>query len=176
MWGWLYKAQRKYNQVDDLSHAHSQLHMMKATIPTILLGMLSLSTSAFAYLDHNKLDARDSPNSPLIGRGNTVEVPFHPSLRPFLEKGADAHYRRTLPGHEDKVSVVIHPLYKGEQEGKTMYGLAPKSWTAEAARARLLPGRRGATCKFYLGAVYNAELLSLEGVSRGAIIILDCHP
>ncbi|KAF6755576.1 hypothetical protein DFP72DRAFT_896071 [Ephemerocybe angulata] len=72
---------------------------MKVPIPSILLGMLSLSTYASAYLDHNELDARDSTNSLLVER-NTVDVPFEPSLRSFLEGAAHA-YQRALDDHDD---------------------------------------------------------------------------
>ncbi|KAF6745218.1 hypothetical protein DFP72DRAFT_1077812 [Ephemerocybe angulata] len=118
MWGWLYKAQRKYNQVDDLSHAHSQLHMMKATIPTILLGMLSLSTSAFAYLDHNKLDARDSPNSPLIGRCGSADARFSAFLSDF-QLDIDGFSAQQQQQQPSPFHVVIRVRFARPQPEKT---------------------------------------------------------
>ncbi|KAF6750023.1 hypothetical protein DFP72DRAFT_851995 [Ephemerocybe angulata] len=72
---------------------------MKVTLPSILLGLLSLSTYASAYLDYNELDARDSTNSLLVER-NTVDVPFEPSLRSFLEGAVHAH-QRALDDRDD---------------------------------------------------------------------------
>ncbi|KAF6742671.1 hypothetical protein DFP72DRAFT_1053902 [Ephemerocybe angulata] len=163
---------------------------MKVTIPSILLGMLSLSTCAFAYLDYNELDARDYADSLLVER-NTVEVPFQHSLRSFLE-GAAAAYQRTLDDHDDllearanektHVFAVIHPFWNGKpvageaKKLKEIGGQSPRSWTAKDARDFILPSTlHKATCKFRRGAIYNEEILSLQNVEDGEIIILDCH-
>ncbi|KAF6743933.1 hypothetical protein DFP72DRAFT_858190 [Ephemerocybe angulata] len=159
---------------------------MKVTIPTILLGILSLSTCAFAYLDYNELDARDSTNSLLVER-NTVEVPFQHSLRSFLEEAADAH-RRALDDHDDllearsdTVSAKIILRLNGEWTGKELNVPSPKSWTVQDAQKNAMWSNllSGAKCKFRRGAasITNVEIPSLKTVKDGEVVILDCqHP
>ncbi|KAF6743922.1 hypothetical protein DFP72DRAFT_1052478 [Ephemerocybe angulata] len=157
---------------------------MKVTIPSILLGILSLSTCAFAYLDYNELDARDFTNSLLVER-NTVEVPFQHSLRSFLEQAADA-YRRALDDHDDLLEarsdsvspkIILH--VNGESTKKELNGPSPKTWTAQDVQKHAMWKTllSAATCKLHLGSstMTNPKVLSLVAVKDGQIVILDCH-
>ncbi|KAF6743917.1 hypothetical protein DFP72DRAFT_1079333 [Ephemerocybe angulata] len=151
---------------------------MKVTIPSILLGMLSLSTCAFAYLHYNELDARDSTNSLLVER-NTIEVPFQHSLRSFLDGAADAYQRALTDEHKDKVSVTISFRLKGKRidDKPDIKHTCPKNWNANTMRSELWPELNATTkCTLHMGADYNPAITSLQGIYSGITIILNCDP
>ncbi|KAF6745204.1 hypothetical protein DFP72DRAFT_926709 [Ephemerocybe angulata] len=149
---------------------------MKVTIPSILLGMLSLSTCASAYLDYNELDTRDSTNSLLVER-NAVEVPLQHSLRSFLEAAADVYQRALTDEHPTMVKVTVHVRYKGKPyaERPPSSVLCPKSWDAEEMRSRLVPKLK-AKCTLHMGAAHNPAINSLQdNVWTDTLIVLDCN-
>ncbi|KAF6749025.1 hypothetical protein DFP72DRAFT_852880 [Ephemerocybe angulata] len=70
---------------------------------------LIANTTAYSYDDHNELDARQQIDDVLSERGfglearETVDVPFQPSLRAFLEEAVTA-YRRSTNGYEENLA------------------------------------------------------------------------
>ncbi|KAF5319770.1 hypothetical protein D9611_012861 [Ephemerocybe angulata] len=79
-----------------------------APLVSLLFGAsyLVANTIAYSYHDYNELDARYQIDDVLSERGfglearETIDVPFQPSLRAFLEEAATAH-RRSMSENED---------------------------------------------------------------------------
>ncbi|KAF6741877.1 hypothetical protein DFP72DRAFT_1110940 [Ephemerocybe angulata] len=94
-----------------------------ASLFGVVMGSSYLLTSAYAYGDYDDLDVRsgvDYHSERDLGfdaRG-TIDVPFHPSLRAFLEDAAAAHARRGFPSKEAKPGKTPSLRIKG---GKTEF-------------------------------------------------------
>ncbi|KAF6753787.1 hypothetical protein DFP72DRAFT_1170601 [Ephemerocybe angulata] len=82
-----------------------------ASLFGVVMGSSYLLTSAYAYVDYDDLDVRSSVDYhserdlgfDAFDARSTLDVPFHPSLRAFLEDAAAAHARRALfPSKEAK--------------------------------------------------------------------------
>ncbi|KAF6752098.1 hypothetical protein DFP72DRAFT_1070789 [Ephemerocybe angulata] len=79
-----------------------------APLATLLFGAsyLVANAAAYSYNDYNELDARYQIDGVLSERGfglearETVDVPFQPSLRAFLEEAVTAH-RRSISEDEE---------------------------------------------------------------------------
>ncbi|KAF5340943.1 hypothetical protein D9611_006013 [Ephemerocybe angulata] len=79
-----------------------------APLVTLLLGAsyLIASATAYSYNDYSELNARYQIDDVLSERGfglearETVDVPFQPSLRAFLEEAVTAH-RRSMSDDEE---------------------------------------------------------------------------
>ncbi|KAF5341223.1 hypothetical protein D9611_005926 [Ephemerocybe angulata] len=79
-----------------------------APLVSLLIGASYLvsNAAAYSYNDYNELDARYQIDDVLSERGfglearETVDVPFQPSLRAFLEEAVTAH-RRSLSVYEE---------------------------------------------------------------------------
>ncbi|KAF5331241.1 hypothetical protein D9611_013144 [Ephemerocybe angulata] len=160
---------------------------MKVTPASILLGILSLSTCASAYLEYNELDARDYTNSLLVER-NAVEVPFQHSLRSFLEEAADA-YRRALDDHEDLLEARANVKYhlqiylngvvrKTPTGGDTVLKVSPADWDAE----QILPEYQsknpgaippGSICHFHLSRPTGPKVPNLATV-EDKLVVFSC--
>ncbi|KAF6755569.1 hypothetical protein DFP72DRAFT_896054 [Ephemerocybe angulata] len=158
---------------------------MKVPIPSILLGLLSLSTYASAYLDHNELDARDSTNSLLVER-NTVDVPFEPSLRSFLEGAAHA-YQRALDDHDElleardeKIRIHFFAMLNGRalnMDGSFME--AYKSWNSHVMQMALAQQHPEysldkARCELFDGQ--RRSIPTLNSVLPNSMVVLQCRP
>ncbi|KAF5313651.1 hypothetical protein D9611_010078 [Ephemerocybe angulata] len=156
---------------------------MKLTIPSILLGLLSLSTYASAYLDYNELDARDSTNSLLVER-NTVDVPFQPSLRSFLETAADAH-QRALDDHDDllgarngMVTVEFFPMLDGRPlplaRVQVYRGWGPREVQGVLRLQYPQYSPAKAQCLLFHGPPSKLPMATLANVHMGELVILQC--
>ncbi|KAF6742441.1 hypothetical protein DFP72DRAFT_1075266 [Ephemerocybe angulata] len=96
-----------------------------ASLFGILIGSSSLLTSAYAYGDYDDLDVRSgvdyhSERDLGFDARSTIDVPFHPSLRAFLEDAATAHTRRALSlddsgGLEAREIVSLNVIGGGKQ-------------------------------------------------------------
>ncbi|KAF5334746.1 hypothetical protein D9611_012968 [Ephemerocybe angulata] len=81
----------------------------RAPLVSLLFGAsyLVASAAAYSYNDYNELDARYQIDDVLSERGfdlearETVDVPFQPSLRAFLEEAVTAHRRSMSEDQED---------------------------------------------------------------------------
>ncbi|KAF5320488.1 hypothetical protein D9611_010746 [Ephemerocybe angulata] len=157
---------------------------MKVTIPSILLGMLSLSTCAFAYMDYNELDARDYTDSLLVER-NTVEVPFQHSLRSFLGAAADAH-QRALDDHDDGLEAreeTIRVRIRSSFNGRTIPGLmhgrtfvdVSKDWDADKVQAKLFKNSpANVKCTLHPGSFKSDAIPTLKDAKPNDLIVLKC--
>ncbi|KAF6743944.1 hypothetical protein DFP72DRAFT_931103 [Ephemerocybe angulata] len=158
---------------------------MKVPTASILLGILSLSTCASAYLDYNELDARDHTNSLLVERG-TLEIPFQHSLRSFLVEAADAH-RRALDDHEDlldardnnlvdyNLQTFLNGVLKLQSGGLiTTWQQTSPDWTAKDVQKKFMPvNPPPRTCKLHLSRHTGPVVSSLKTV-QNKLVVLSC--
>ncbi|KAF5341220.1 hypothetical protein D9611_005923 [Ephemerocybe angulata] len=83
---------------------------------------LIANATAYSYIDYNELDARYQIDEVLSERGfglearETIDVPFQPSLRAFLEEAVTAH-RRSMSEYENhleaRAMITVHANIPG---------------------------------------------------------------
>ncbi|KAF5329978.1 hypothetical protein D9611_010405 [Ephemerocybe angulata] len=173
-------------------HKPPQLFTMKFTLAplvSLLFGAsyLIASATAYSYNDYNELDARHQIDDVLYERGfglearETIDVPFQPSLRAFLEEAVTAH-RRSMSDSEEhleaRTDLKVTATYV-KSTGNVVHEYTVSPYMTVDAFKNLVAAQSGGFARFF--HIYldghklqdETKTLADSRVRSGAHVIMD---